>query len=797
MLYDTFIFPIQTLMEFILKNAHQFTQSWGLSICILSVIISILISPLQKVADFFKNREDLLQDSMKDELDLIKRRFTGIKRHAFIQNVYRRYNYSPIYSLRASLGLLILIPFFYSAYDLLVKFSPLSNSNFLFINNLAKPDKIIFGINLLPILMLIFSILNAVITARFANKKHNSAKSLLVLNIAFFVLLYNAPVGAVLYWTTNNIVSITKQLLSRLFFPSCLTSKENKDNYLLAFSKPIFAFIKNIFERPFTLLMIIMFWSLYKSYYLNWFIISFSDLLKTFAWLTALASVGILFITLVFWGIKMLISKNRKLGFFKSLKSSCVQACFFAALMSFFVLNYKLIYSIIPFPSFFNLTAIKRIAVVFIAGAFISLVLLLITKNKRAKFTFILSTFFATIVLLNTFNLFAQIGSAKDFLNFDQKTAVNLDNIKFKTKPNVYFFVLESYQSPDVLQNSYNIDPKPFCDFLKSKDFIISKNTWANYTATLPSLQGIYTLKQHEYQTQIGEDNVASRGILTGQINNNVYKVFFQNGYEINRFWPDSFTYRYPADIKSIYPGALFYAYDARGQFHAPRIFPETIMLHTYVSKFMHKFIPEKSIILTLKGHLNQIESFINAIPNQAKPQFTTIKLIGLGHADNFIAYKSKTGKANLDNFAAKGYPESIKPFTKAIEQLISTIRKNDPSAIILITGDHGTHRYRGLHESFFDNDSDTIKKYSQINNRILIDDLSKVFYATCYPKNFKHPAPPKTNIQMFPQLFRVLSGNKNLDFKIPNNVYFEGLNKKIYKIKKIDSKKPIVETLK
>lgn len=212
MLFDTFILPIQILMELCLRFAHDLSQNWGLSIIMLSMVVSLIMLPLQKLADRYRKKEQAIQDAMKDEIALIRKCYTGIKRSEYIWTLYRQYHYNPLLALRGSIGLLLLIPLFYAAYDLLVNFKPLEGASFLFIQDLSKPDRALWGINVLPLLMTLVSLLNLAVTVKVA-KKADGWKQLAVLMALFLVLLYNAPSGVVLYWTMNNIFGVFKALL--------------------------------------------------------------------------------------------------------------------------------------------------------------------------------------------------------------------------------------------------------------------------------------------------------------------------------------------------------------------------------------------------------------------------------------------------------------------------------------------------------------------------------------------------------------------------------------------------------
>ncbi|MCR5587480.1 MAG: YidC/Oxa1 family membrane protein insertase, partial [Lachnospiraceae bacterium] len=107
------------------------------------------------------------------------------------------------------------IPFFMAAYHFLSNLSSLEGCQFLFINDLSKPDRIFvvngLMINILPILMTIINILSGMIYSK--GFKRNEKVQLYVVAGLFLVLLYNSPSGLVLYWTMNNMYSLVKNII--------------------------------------------------------------------------------------------------------------------------------------------------------------------------------------------------------------------------------------------------------------------------------------------------------------------------------------------------------------------------------------------------------------------------------------------------------------------------------------------------------------------------------------------------------------------------------------------------------
>ncbi|MBQ7560342.1 MAG: YidC/Oxa1 family membrane protein insertase, partial [Synergistaceae bacterium] len=81
--------------------------------------------------------------------------------------------------------------------------------SFFGIKDLSKPDALLAGINILPILMTFFNILATLTTKKFTKRERVQA---FVIAALFLVMLYNAPSALLIYWTTNNFIMLLKNI---------------------------------------------------------------------------------------------------------------------------------------------------------------------------------------------------------------------------------------------------------------------------------------------------------------------------------------------------------------------------------------------------------------------------------------------------------------------------------------------------------------------------------------------------------------------------------------------------------
>ena len=203
----------------------QLVGNPGLAIILLSLSVKILMYPLTRIADAWQAEVNRTQALLQPKLDSIKRQYKGEEAHNRVLKVYEEQGVHPMYTLRSLAGFLIQIPIFIAAFDMLGENFALNEAGFLWIEDLAKPDRIaplgfvlpFFGgqLNLLPFLMTGFTLLASMLQAQPdltpALERQQQLK-LYLMAAAFFVLFYTFPAGMVLYWTTNNLLHLLKIL---------------------------------------------------------------------------------------------------------------------------------------------------------------------------------------------------------------------------------------------------------------------------------------------------------------------------------------------------------------------------------------------------------------------------------------------------------------------------------------------------------------------------------------------------------------------------------------------------------
>ena len=216
-IYLLIIKPIETVLGFLFRSYVSLTDNYGLSIILLSLSVTIIMFPLFYIAEVWKRKEQEVEKRMKRRLSYIKKYYTGQKKYCMIKATHRLEGYTAASSFRTSFGLLIQIPFFFAAYHLLSHYEPYRGVGWLFIKDFAVPDGLLWGLNLLPVLMTVINIVSSSIYMKGSRAK--DIVELYVMAGVFLLLLYASPAALVLYWTMNNVFSVGKSLIFLRLFP--------------------------------------------------------------------------------------------------------------------------------------------------------------------------------------------------------------------------------------------------------------------------------------------------------------------------------------------------------------------------------------------------------------------------------------------------------------------------------------------------------------------------------------------------------------------------------------------------
>ena len=212
-------------LYFLLNAIFMAIPHWGLAVMAMSVLVGILMRPLSNIADRLQDQVHAIDARLAPTLADIKKNYKGGEQSEKILKMYKDEKVHPLYSLKSLAGVFVVIPVFIGAFDMLAENIHLSGQSFLWIADLSRADSFwqlpfsvpFFGgyLNLLPFIMTGFSFIASKLHSHpdmDAAQQRKQARNLLMMSLGFLILFYTFPAGMVLYWTTNNLISVIKQL---------------------------------------------------------------------------------------------------------------------------------------------------------------------------------------------------------------------------------------------------------------------------------------------------------------------------------------------------------------------------------------------------------------------------------------------------------------------------------------------------------------------------------------------------------------------------------------------------------
>lgn len=192
---------IASPLYWLLEHIHAAVGNWGWSVILLTVLLKLVFYPLSATSYRSMAHMRRLQPRMAS----LKERH-GDDRQRMQQAMMELYKTEKINPLGGCLPVVVQIPVFIALYWVLLETVELRQAPFaLWIKDLSAPDPYF----VLPILMGITMFAQQLLTP--AAMDPLQRKVMLAMPLFFTVFFLFFPAGLVLYWTVNNVLSISQQ----------------------------------------------------------------------------------------------------------------------------------------------------------------------------------------------------------------------------------------------------------------------------------------------------------------------------------------------------------------------------------------------------------------------------------------------------------------------------------------------------------------------------------------------------------------------------------------------------------
>lgn len=210
-----FVQPLLLIYAQVFGAIQRFSPDAGWDVVAFSVVLNLCLLPVYYQMERAGKEGAVDRAALAAEVARMKAHYKGRERYFYVRTVHRVFRHRPITAVFRSGDLFLQILVFATVYRFLSTNGSLRGSSFLGIQDLGRPDGLLGGVNLLPIAMTLFNVASAILYGADRARRRNA----FLLAALFLVLLYRSPAGLVLYWTSNNVFSLLRNLVERRLAP--------------------------------------------------------------------------------------------------------------------------------------------------------------------------------------------------------------------------------------------------------------------------------------------------------------------------------------------------------------------------------------------------------------------------------------------------------------------------------------------------------------------------------------------------------------------------------------------------
>jgi len=347
---------------------------------------------------------------------------------------------------------------------------------------------------------------------------------------------------------------------------------------------------------------------------------------------------------------------------------------------------------------------------------------------------------FSLVLLIGS--LFQIIANPTKYINRTEKKNNHksdlydyLSSLEIKRSPNIYYLLYDSYINENLMK-FYDIDNSKQMNYLREKNFQISKYVYSIATGTASSTAPLFEVANIDIEGQ-------SKNIILG--NSTVDNLLQKNGYETHyivcEYFLRGLTIPFGGDFLNNKNKEFIFETDYTDNSMM------TIMYSTLIGEF--KFDNEFLLGTITEDKKTDLKRY-NITKLASKPKFLFYHTSFPGH-----------GTGNCHPNENELYAKKVQFANNNMKVDIENILSNDKNAIIIIAGDHGPHRKGDCQTRF------KRHKEDEINAEHILD-MHGSFLAVKYPDNYK-----QENIMLlqnvFINIFSCLFDVNNLnDYKLP-----------------------------
>ncbi len=200
-----FFHPLSKPLMVLLKFFYSYIGNYGFAVILLTICIKLIFWPLTQKS--YKSMKGM--QKLQPEMKKMREKY-GKDKQKLNQEMMSFYKDNKVNPLGGCLPMVIQIPVFFALYRVLLGSIELRHAPFmLWITDLSTKDPYYVT----PLIMGVTMFLQQKMTP--TNMDPTQEKIMLLMPVVFTFMFLNFPAGLVLYWLTNNLLTILQQYLIR------------------------------------------------------------------------------------------------------------------------------------------------------------------------------------------------------------------------------------------------------------------------------------------------------------------------------------------------------------------------------------------------------------------------------------------------------------------------------------------------------------------------------------------------------------------------------------------------------
>jgi len=336
------------------------------------------------------------------------------------------------------------------------------------------------------------------------------------------------------------------------------------------------------------------------------------------------------------------------------------------------------------------------------------------------------------------------------------------EHIELVERPNIYLFILESYHDLNTMRDIYGINTEPLQSHILSHGFTIYENVYSNSSATLMSMTDMFGMRLNITQA-IGLHDIATIGriLIGGGSGNQVYRILKENKY-------------HTIFLVDINP---FYYFYSRGVYldESNVDFGLNVRPLCELAPYLPCYSGYGTIDNIQPKFRNRLVDNIRMVIEDSKNKMPL-----------FVGFKSGATHTPVHNYLWKQknewvssgeYQKAVTEANQEIFEIVDLIIDKDPSAVIVLVGDHGSWRLRNIwNDSLGD-----FAKFERflIQNGESLDSLASDIFGTFLAIRMPEKGDiskglPMSHVNLFRHIFAVLADSAKSDAILQRRVSSE-----------------------